>query len=158
MYKTLLMTGVVGLSLAATGAGAAAGTFAAGPVEIPAAYTLVSPGNVDPATGEPPSGCRTGELRITGRAKSLLFENITGHACSLQGHPGVAGLTATGPAAAAVLLAPGERLQAAVTCPAPVRGESYRVSAPGDTATAVVSAPGQACATGSVAGFTRALS
>jgi hypothetical protein len=151
MRTILLAAGALALSFTTTGTG----TFTAAPV----AYTLVSPGNVDPATGEPPSGCRTGELRITSRPGALLFENITGHACLLQGRPGVAGsFTATGPAAAPVLLAPGDRLQAAVTCNSPVRGDDYRVSAPGDTTTATVSAPGKACVTGSIAGFTRALS
>lgn len=160
MRTTLLAAGALGVTLATTGFGSPVGTFAAGPV---ADYLLVQPddgaGPVDPATGEPPSGCRTGELRITSRAGALLFENITGHACSLQGHPGVAGsFRAAGPDAASVLLAPGDRLQATIKCTSPVRGESYHVSAPGDATTAVVSARGTACTAGTVAGFTRALS
>jgi hypothetical protein len=131
------------------------------------AYTLVrsdgGAGFVDPATGEPPSARRTGELRITGRAGSLVFENITGHACSLAGHPGVAAgsgaFTRIGAAAPAILLAPGDRVRAAVhpagtTSGTTVRVPGHRVSAPDDTTTVFVSAPHETCGAGSVGAFT----
>jgi hypothetical protein len=164
---TLLAAGALGVALATAGYGSAAGSFAAAAageldlaaVSAPAAYTLVEPdegaGYVDPATGEAPSACRTGELRISSRGGSLVFENITGHACSLQGHPGVSSFAAVGAGAPAVLLAPGDRLQAAVeTCEAGVRVRGYEVSAPGDTKTVFVSAPHEACSTGTVDAFT----
>jgi len=171
---TLLAAGALGLTLAAAPSGATAGTFAAanaGLLDLAAVsattYTLVQPDSgadyVDPATGEPPSRCRTGELRITGNAGSLVFENITGHACSLQGHPGVktaAGtFTPAGTAAPAMLLAPGDRVQAAIrpttkTCKTTVRVPGFKVAAPDDTATTFVGAPHEACAAGSVAAFT----
>ncbi|MGW4945081.1 DUF4232 domain-containing protein [Actinoplanes sp. NPDC004185] len=171
---TLLAAGALGLTLAAAPVGASAGTFAAGTpglLDLAAVsattYTLVLPDEgadyVDPATGEPPSRCRTGELRITGDAGSLVFENITGHACSLQGHPGVktaAGAFApTGAAAPAMLLAPGDHVRAAVrpatkTCKTTVRVPGYQVAAPEDSDTTFVGAPHKACAAGSVAAFT----
>jgi hypothetical protein len=171
---SLLAAGALGLTLAAAPSGATAGTFAAGNTGVldlaavsTMAYTLVLPeegaGYVDPATGEPPSRCRTGELRITGDAGSLVFENITGHACSLRGHPGVktaaGAFTPAGAAAPAMLLAPGDRVRAAVrpatkTCETTVRVPGFRVAAPEDRDTAFVSAPHEACAAGSVAAFT----
>ena len=171
---TLLAAGALGLTLAAVPSGATAGTFAAGTpgmLDLAAvsatAYTLVLPDAgadyVDPATGEPPSRCRTGELRITGDAGSLVFENITGHACSLQGHPGVmtaaGAFTPTGAAAPAMLLAPGDRVQAAIrpateTCKKTVRVPGFQVAAPDDRSTTFVSAPHKACAAGTVTAFT----
>ena len=171
---TLLAAGALGLTLAAAPSGATAGTFAAGSAGVldlaavsATAYTLVLPDSgadyVDPATGEPPSRCRTGELRITGDAGSLIFENITGHACSLRGHPGVktaaGAFTPADAAAPAMLLAPGDRVRAAVrpatkTCKTTVRVPGYQVAAPEDTGTTFVGAPHQACAAGSVAAFT----
>jgi hypothetical protein len=171
---TLLAAGALGLTLAAAPSGATAGTFAAGNagmLELAAVsattYTLVLPDTgadfVDPATGEPPSQCRTGELRITGDAGSLVFENITGHACSLQGHPGVktaaGAFTPAGAAAPAMLLGPGDRVRAAVrpatgTCKPTVRVPGFKVAAPQDTGTTFVAAPHEACAAGSVAAFT----
>jgi hypothetical protein len=173
---TLLVAGALGLTLAAAPSGATAGTFAAGHtgvLELAAvsapAYTLVQPEQgtdfVDPATGEPPSRCRTGELRITGEAGSLTFENITGHACTLRGHPGIrtsAGAFApAGAAAPAMLLAPGDRVRATVrpateTCKTPVRVPGYQVGAPQDRGTTAVSAPHEACAAGSVTAFSAA--
>ena len=171
---TLLTVGALGLAMAAATYGSAAGAFAAAPtgeldltaVSAPA-YTLVptdeGAGSVDPATGEPPSPCRTGELRISSRSGSLVFENITGHACSLRGHPGVTAVTGsfavTGAEAPAVLLAPGDRLRAAVhpagkICGTTVRVPGYQVSASGDTRTVFVSAPHTACAAGTVEAFT----
>ena len=170
---TLLAAGALGLTLAAATPTATAGTFAAvntGMLELTAvsaaAYTLTlsdaGADYVDPATGEPPSPCRTTELRITGAAGSLTFENITGHACSLQGHPGVrtkaGAFTPAGAAAPAMLLAPGDHVRAAArpateTCEHPVRVPGYQVAAPGDKSTAFVSAPHKACAAGSVASF-----
>ena len=171
---TLLAVGALGLTLAAAPSGATAGTFAAGNagvLELAAvsatAYSLVLPDAgadyVDPATGEPPSRCRTGELRITEDAGSLVFENITGHACSLQGHPGVktsaGAFTPAGAAAPAMLLAPGDSVRAAVrpatdTCETTVRVPGYQVAAPQDRGTTFVGAPHKACAAGSVAAFT----
>ena len=171
---TLLATGALGLTLAATPPGATAGTFAAvntGMLQLTAvsaaAYTLTlseaGADHVDPATGEPPSRCRTDELRITSDAGSLIFENITGHACSLRGHPGVrtkaGAFTSAGTAAPAMLLAPGDHVRAAVRpatddCERTVRVPGYQVAAPEDNSTAFVSAPHQACAPGSVAAFT----
>lgn len=171
---TLLAVGALGLTLAAAPSGATAGTFAAGNsglLKLAAvsvtAYTLVLPDAgadfVDPATGEPPSRCRTGELRITGDAGSLVFENITGHACSLGGHPGVktaaGAFTPTGAPAPAMLLTPGDRVRAAVrtateTCETTERVPGFQVAAPEDTGTAFVGAPHEACAAGSVAAFT----
>ncbi|MEV4641977.1 hypothetical protein AB0J80_31985 [Actinoplanes sp. NPDC049548] len=125
----LLAVGALGITLAAPPAGATVGTFAAATAPVPdfreapaTAYTLVLPDAgvdyVDPATGEPPSWCRIGELRITGDAGSLIFENITGHACLLGGHPGVktaAGTSAPADAAAqGMLLAPGDRVRTAI--------------------------------------------
>ncbi|GAA3919270.1 DUF4232 domain-containing protein [Actinoplanes auranticolor] len=171
---TLLAAGALGLTLAAAPSGATAGTFTAGNsgmLDLAAvsatAYTLVLPDAgadyVDPATGEPPSRCRTGELRITGDAGSLVFENITGHACSLRGHPGVktaaGALTPAGAAAPAMLLAPGDHVRAAVlpaTCETTVRVPGFQVAAPEDRSTTFVGAPHEACAAGSVAAFTAA--
>jgi len=180
---TLLVVGALGLTLATAGYASASGTFVAAPAAPAApaevldlaavsapAYTLVRPDDgaaagVDPATGEPPGPCRTGELRISSRAGSLVFENITGHACSVQGHPGVTAATgpfaASGAGAPQVLLAPGERLRAALqsapeTCQTTVRVPGYEVSAPGDTTTVFVGAPHQACSAGTVAAFTAA--
>ncbi|MEU8228379.1 DUF4232 domain-containing protein [Actinoplanes sp. NPDC048967] len=170
---TLLAAGALGLTLAAAPSGATAGTFAAGSAGVldlaavsATAYTLVQPDSgadrVDPATGEPPSRCRTGELRITGDAGSLIFENITGHACSLRGHPGVktaaGAFTPAGAAAPTMLLAPGDRVRAAVrpaakTCRTTVRVPGYQVAAPEDRSTTFVRAPHEACAPGSVAAF-----
>ena len=171
---TLLAAGALGLTLAAPPSGATVGAFAAAGTGVPdltavsaPAYTLVLPeagaDYVDPATGEPPSRCRTGELRITGAAGSLVFENITGHACSLRGHPGVktaaGAFTPVGAAAPAMLLAPGDRVQATVrpateNCETTVRVPGFQVTAPEDTGTAFVAAPHEACAPGSVAAFT----
>jgi len=171
---TLLAAGALGLTLAAPPSGATVGAFAAGNTGVPdlaavsaTAYTLVLPeagaDYVDPATGEPPSRCRTGELRITGDAGSLAFENITGHACSLRGHPGVktaaGAFTPAGAAAPALLLAPGDRVRAALrpateTCKATVRVPGFQVAAPEDRSTAFVAAPHEACAAGSVTAFT----
>ena len=171
---TLLAAGALGLTLAAATPTATAGTFAAvntGMLELTAvsaaAYTLTLPDvgadPVDPATGEPPSPCRTTELRITGDARSLTFENITGHACSLRGHPTVrtraGAFTPTGTAAPAMLLAPGDHVRATVrpatgTCEQPVRVPGFDVAAPEDRSTTFVRAPHKVCAAGSVAAFT----
>ena len=171
---TLLAAGALGLALAAAGQGPTTGAFAAAQVpELDLAsvsmvdYLLVEAGQeaalVDPATGEAPSNCRTGELRITARTGSLLFENITGHACLLQGHPRVTVTTGTlaptGIPAAATLLAPGEKLRAAVgpagkPCGTTVRVPGYRVSAPGDPTQVSIRAPHQACTTAEVGAFT----
>lgn len=170
---TLLAAGALGVALVAAGTGTTAGTFAAagtGQLDLAAvssvAYQLVLPdggtAEVDPATGEPPSRCRTGELRISARADVLDFENITGHACFLRGHPGVSATTGsftpTGAAVPAILLAPGDHVQAAIhpageTCGTTVRVPGYLVSAPDDTAAVLVAAPHEACAAGTVGAF-----
>ncbi|AGZ41668.1 hypothetical protein [Actinoplanes friuliensis] len=155
MRTTLLMAGVVGLLLSTAACGSTsteAGELTTATSLLPASsteYTFVVPDEgadfVDPATGEPPTPCRTGELRITGGDQALIFENITGHACSLHGHPAIGSLTPAGDKTQAILLSPGDRVQA-VLRPAtkacdPVRVKGLKVSAPEDPATVVVDAP-----------------
>ncbi|WP_084504059.1 DUF4232 domain-containing protein [Actinoplanes sp. N902-109] len=203
----LLVTGTTGLLLAAagcagtasapaasggSGAAAATGSSTAAASPGPSSRTGNPGGSDDGGPGGESPRCHTGDLKITDRtaegggaaghhSEYLLFENITGHACSLKGYPGVSfvtgdsgeqvgsAFTRTPADAPLIMLTPGDRVHAtilianpdnagAADCK-PVQTRGYRVYPPDETASAFVSHPGTACsAQGQAVGQVRPIS
>ncbi|MCY1143744.1 DUF4232 domain-containing protein [Actinoplanes sp. Pm04-4] len=184
----LLTAAAVGLAIAAAACGSTAtDPSSAGPAP---SVTSTSAPSASPTstTSAPDSGssgdasprCHTGDLKVSDKPDAgggaaghhgelLVFENTAGHACSLQGYPGVSFVTGdsgkqVGSAftrshadTASVTLPPGDRAYATILLAdpgnvgeadcKPVHVRGYRVYPPDETAAVFVSKPQTACAT-----------
>nr|WP_305788852.1 DUF4232 domain-containing protein [Actinoplanes lichenis] len=132
-------------------------------------------------SGGETAGCTASDLKITDEAAAgggsaghhseyLIFENVTGKACSLEGYPGVSFVTGdsgkqvgkafarAGGDTPLIMLTPGDRVHATIQIadprnvdagdckPVEVRG--YRIYPPDETAAVFVSKPQTACSAG----------
>ncbi|WP_306210353.1 DUF4232 domain-containing protein [Actinoplanes sp. RD1] len=195
---TMLTAGLLGLALStaactgtdSTTTSAAPATSAGAATSSPTPATTTSrpapedDGDDGSGSGGQTAGCKTADLKITDEgdegggsaghhSEFLIFENITGKACSLEGYPGVSFVTGdngeqvgksfqrTPADSPLIMLTPGDRVHATIeianpqavdekTCK-PVQVRGYRIYPPDETAAAFVSKPQTACSAGDFA-------